>query len=190
MAGSSSIVPLERIQNSIYLIRGQKVMLSIDLAELYGVSVKMLNQAVKRNAERFPADFMLQLTRQELTNLKSQIVTLESLRTPRAMPYAFTEQGVAMLSSVLRSPRAVKVNIEIMRAFVRLRQLLATHADLARKLEELETKHDAQFKVVFEAIRQLMATPEPRPKQIGFHVRERRAMYQVRSIKWQKTQSN
>jgi hypothetical protein len=190
MAGSSSIVPLERIQNSIYLIRGQKVMLSIDLAELYGVSVKMLNQAVKRNAERFPADFMLQLTRQELTSLKSQIVTLESLRTPRAMPYAFTEQGVAMLSSVLRSPRAVKVNIEIMRAFVRLRQLLATHADLARKLEELEMKHDAQFKVVFEAIRQLMATPKPRPKQIGFHVRERRAMYQVRSIKWQKPQSN
>jgi hypothetical protein len=155
-------------------------MLSHDLAQLYGVSVKMLNQAVKRNTERFPNDFMFQLTRQEVANLKSHIVTLESLRTPRATPYAFTEQGVAMLSSVLRSPRAVKVNIEIMRAFVRLRRLLATHVDLARKLEELERKYDSQFKVVFEAIRQLIVEPEPARKQIGFHVREREKNYRAR----------
>jgi len=178
MGTNYSIVPAERIQKSIYLIRGQKLMLSTDLAELYGVSASSLNQAVKRNAERFPSDFMFQLTRQEFANLMSQIVTLE-IHSPRATPYAFTEQGVAMLSSVLHSPRAVKVNIEIMRAFVHLRQLLGTHADLARKLERLEKKYDAQFKVVFEAIRQLMTEPEPPPKQIGFHVRERRAAYRV-----------
>jgi hypothetical protein len=180
VATSGAIVQLERIQNCIYLIRSQRVMLSHDLAQLYGVSVKMLNQAVKRNTERFPNDFMFQLTRQEVANLKSHIVTLESLRTPRATPYAFTEQGVAMLSSVLRSPRAVKVNIEIMRAFVRLRRLLATHVDLARKLEELERKYDSQFKVVFEAIRQLIVEPEPARKQIGFHVREREKNYRAR----------
>ena len=178
MGTSYSIVPAGRIQNSIYLVRGQKVMLSTDLAELYGVSEKVLNQAVKRNTERFPDDFMFQLTRQEFANLKSQIVTLE-IHSPRATPYAFTEQGVAMLSSVLHSPRAVKVNIEIMRAFVHLRQLLGTHTDLARKLESLEKKYDAQFKVVFEAIRQLMTEPEPPPKRIGFHVRERRTAYRV-----------
>ena len=150
MATSCPIVPAERIQNSIYPIRGQKVMLSTALAELYSVSVKVLNQAVKRNTDRFPDDFMFQLTRQELTNLKSQIVTSSWGGARRALPYAFTEQGVAMLSSVLHSQRAVKVNIEIMRAFVKLRQLLATHADLARKLEALEKKHDAQFKVVFD----------------------------------------
>lgn len=173
-------LPAERIQDRIYMVRGQKVMLSFDLAELYAVPVKVLTQAVKRNAERFPADFMFQLTRQEVAHLKSQIVTLESSHTPRATPYAFTEQGVAMLSSVLHSPRAVKVNIEIMRAFVKLRQLLATHADLARKLEELEKKYDSQFKVVFEAIRQLMTEPEPPRKRIGFQARERGATYRLR----------
>ncbi|MEI6084092.1 MAG: ORF6N domain-containing protein [Verrucomicrobiota bacterium] len=180
MATSYSIVPAERIQNAIFLIRGQKVMLGTDLAELYGVSVKVLNQAVKRNAERFPDDFMFQLTREEFANLKSQIVTSSWGGARRALPYAFTEQGVAMLSSVLHSPRAVRVNIEIMRAFVHLRQLLGTHADLARKLAGLEKKYDAQFKVVFEAIRQLMTEPEPPPKQIGFHVRERRVAYRVK----------
>jgi hypothetical protein len=180
MGTNYSIVPAERIQNSIFLIRGQKVMLSTDLAELYGVSEKVLNQAVKRNADRFPVDFMFPLTRQEVANLRSQIVTSSLTHGGRRyLPYAFTEQGVAMLSSVLHSPRAVKVNIEIMRAFVHLRQLLGTHADLARKLEGLEKKYDAQFKVVFEAIRELMTEPEPPRKQIGFHVRERRAKYRV-----------
>jgi hypothetical protein len=173
-----SIIPSERIRKCIYLVREQKVMLSPDLAELYGVPVGVLNQAVKRNAERFPDDFMFQLTRQELTNLKSQIV-ISSWGGRRFTPYAFTEQGVAMLSSVLRSPRAVKVNIEIMRTFVHLRQLLATHSDLARKLEDLEKKYDSQFKIVFEAIRQLMMPPSPPAKQIGFHVRERRAVYRT-----------
>ena len=181
----NSIVTAERIQNCIYLIRGQKVMLSIDLSELYGVPVGVLNQAVKRNAERFPADFMFQLTRQEVTNLKSQIV-ISSWGGRRFIPYAFTEQGVAMLSSVLRSPLAVKVNIEIMRAFVQLRQLLSTHTDLARKLEELEKKYDSQFRVVFEAIRQLMAEPEPPRKQIGFQVRERGVKYHVNRRKVQR----
>ena len=180
-----SIMPLERIQNCIYLLRGQKVMLSTDLAELYGVQTKVLVQAVKRNAERFPNDFMFQLTRQEVTNLRSQIVTLDAGRGqyPKYLPYAFTEQGVAMLSSVLHSLRAVKANIGIMRAFVHLRQLLASHGDLARKLEDLEKKYDSQFKIVFEAIRQLMNEPEPPQKQIGFHVRERGVAYRVRARK-------
>lgn len=182
MSASNSIVPAERIQNAIYLIRAQKVMLSLDLAELYGVPVKVLTQAVKRNADRFPNDFMFQLTSDEFATLRSQFVTLETGRGkyPKYSPYAFTEQGVAMLSSVLRSPRAVKVNIEIMRAFVRLRQLLATHADLARKLDALEKKYDAQFRIVFEAIRELMTEPEPPRKQIGFGVRERKAVYHAR----------
>jgi hypothetical protein len=142
-------------------------MLDADLAVLYGVGVKILNQAVRRNSERFPDDFMFQLTSQEVMALRSQVVTLKAGRGEhrKYRPYAFTEQGVAMLSSVLHSSRAVRVNIEIMRAFVRLRQMLASNADLLRKLEALESKYDAQFKVVFEAIRELM---EPPAKQIGF----------------------
>jgi hypothetical protein len=150
-----SVLPAERIERAIFVIRGQKVMLSTELAELYGVEPKVLVQAVKRNRERFPEDFIFQLTNQELANLKSQIVTSSWGGLRRATPYAFTEQGVAMLSSVLRSKRAVQVNVEIMRAFVRLRKILASHADLARKLEVLEKKYDSQFKVVFDAIRQL-----------------------------------
>lgn len=172
------VIPLERIQNSIYLIRGQKVMLAGDLAELYGVSAKVLNQAVKRNLERFPSDFMFQLKGQELATLKSQFVTLE-LHTPRATPYAFTEQGVAMLASVLHSARAIGVSIEIMRAFVQLRQMLASHADLTLKLGQLEQKYDKQFKIVFEAIRELMIPPDIAPRRIGFDVRERTAKYRV-----------
>jgi len=169
MADRTAIVPLERIESRIFLIRGHKVMLSSDLAMLYGVQARALIQAVKRNRDRFPPDFMFQLTDGEFANLKSQIVTSSWGGVRRATPYAFTEQGVAMLSSVLRSRRAVLVNIEIMRAFVRLRQLLATHADLARKLEALEKRYDAQFKVVFDAIRELMNPPAPRPKRIiGF----------------------
>jgi hypothetical protein len=173
----TSIIPLTRIEQRIFLLRGQRVMLSPHLAELYGVAPKVLIQAVKRNAERFPSDFMFQLTQQELRNLKSQIVTSSWGGVRRATPYAFTEQGVAMLSSVLRSRRAIRVNVEIMRAFVRLRQLLASHADLAAKLEELEKKYDAQFRIVFDAIRELMSEPVRPRKQIGFQIRERRATY-------------
>lgn len=143
-------------------------MLGADLAALYEVETKALIQAVKRNIDRFPDDFMFQLTKQEVSNLKSQIVT-SSWGGRRYPPYAFTEQGVAMLSSVLRSKRAIRVNVEIMRVFVRIREMLAGHEDLARKLVALERKYDTQFKVVFDAIRELMKPPEPRKKRsIGF----------------------
>jgi hypothetical protein len=155
----------ERIESRIYMLRGHKVMLSTDLADLYEVEPRALVQAVKRNIERFPEDFMFQLSREEFDNLKSQTVISSWGGLRRATPYAFTEQGVAMLSSVLRSKRAVMVNVEIMRAFVRLRQMLAAHADLARKLASLEKKYDAQFKVVFDAIRELM-TPLARLSQL------------------------
>ena len=145
-------------------------MLSIELANLYQVEPRALIQAIKRNLNRFPGDFMFQLTAEEWENLKSQFV-ISSWGGVRTPPYAFTEQGVAMLSSVLNSDRAVQVNIEIMRAFVRLRQLLASNADLARKLETLEKKYDAQFKVVFDAIRQLMSPPAKPRREIGFHVK-------------------
>lgn len=144
-------------------------MLSQHLAELYQVSVSALNQAVIRNRDRFPADFMFQLDAKEFGSLKSQFVISSHGGIRRALPYAFTEQGVAMLSSVLRSERAVKVNIEIMRAFVRLRQLLSTHAELAHKLKTLEKKYDLQFKVVFDAIRQLMTPAQNPRREIGFH---------------------
>jgi ORF6N domain len=166
---TGAVVPMERITQAILLIRGQKVMLSTYLADLYEVEPRILVQAVKRNIERFPEDFMFQLNDHEFENLKSQIVTSSWGGLRRAAPYAFTEQGVAMLSSVLHSNRAIHVNIEIMRAFVRLRQLLATNVELARKLATLERKYDAQFRVVFEAIRELMTPPEPRKKRpIGF----------------------
>jgi hypothetical protein len=143
-------------------------MLSTDLAGPYQVEARVLVQAVKRNIARFPQDFMFQLTEEEFSNLKSQIVISSWGGLRRARLYAFKEQGVAMLSSVLNSERAIKVNIEIMRAFVRLRRMLASHADLARKLDSLEKKYDAQFKVVFDAIRQLMTPPEPKRRHIGF----------------------
>jgi len=154
-------------------------MLDDDLAELYAVQTKVFNQAVRRNRNRFPADFMFQLTGEEYHSLRSQIVTLNTGRGRhrKYLPYAFTEQGVAMLSSVLRSDRAVQVNIEIMRAFVRLREMLATHKDLAAKLEALEKKYDSQFRVVFDAIRQLMIPPEPKKRKIGFLVKERATKY-------------
>jgi hypothetical protein len=173
-----SLIPMERIESRILLLRGQRVMLDIDLATLYEVEVRVLNQAVKRNIERFPADFMFQLTAEEAAFLRSQTVILKIGRGKhrKYVSYAFTEQGVAMLSSVLRSPRAVRVNIEIMRAFVRLRQMLASHADLARKLEALEKRYDAQFKVVFDAIRELMAPPKPGEKRpIGFSTKEKKS---------------
>ena len=162
------LTPVERITQSILFIRTQKVILDADLAVLYGVDTRVLVQAVKRNSDRFPPDFMFQLTKQEFDDLRSQLVT-SSWGGRRYPPYAFTEQGVSMLSSVLRSKRAILVNIEIMRAFVHLRRMLASHADLARKLAALETKYDAQFKVVFDAIRELMTPAEGEAKRpIGF----------------------
>ena len=163
-----------QVERRILLIRGQKVMLDADLAKLYGVPTKSLNLAVKRNAERFPEDFMFQLTGDEAAGLRFHFETSKSSRGGRRYrPYAFTEQGVAMLSSVLRSLRAVQVNIAIMRTFVRLREMLLSHADLARKLAALENKYDAQFKVVFDAIRELMQPSTPPRREIGFHVREK-----------------
>jgi hypothetical protein len=160
-------VPLRRIEQAILVVRGQRVMLSTDLAALYDVEPGALVQAVKRNMERFPEDFTFQLTPDEYRILKSQSV-ISSWGGRRHPPYAFTEQGVAMLSSVLRSSRAVQVNVEIMRAFVRLRRILAENAGLAGRLDELEKRYDVQFKVVFDTIRQLMLPPEPKKKRIGF----------------------
>jgi len=167
----SSLIPAETIERTIYLIRRQKVMLDADLALLYQVTTKALNQAVRRNRDRFPDDFMFQLTTKELEELnRSQVVTAsQKHRDPRFRPYAFSEQGVAMLSSVLHSKRAILVNIEIMRAFVKLRQMLASNSELSRRLDKLESKYDRQFKTVFDAIRQLMSPPPSDRKQIGFH---------------------
>jgi len=162
-------IQTQTIESRILLVRGQRVMLSHDLAELYCVQSKTLIQAVKRNSLRFPQDFMFQLNPEEHQLLRSQIVTSKGRGGARYPPYAFTEQGVAMLASVLRSPRAVAVNIEVVRAFVRLRQLLSTNAELARKLDALERRYDAQFSEVFQAIRQLMTPPDtPRRRRIGF----------------------
>ena len=168
-----SLVPVEMIEKKIYLIRGHKVMLDSDLAELYGVATKVLLQAVKRNLNRFPEDFMFLLKYQDVAALRSQIVTLKKGRGEhrKYLPYVFTEQGVAMLSSVLNSERAVQVNIAIMRAFVKLREMLSTNKELALKLAQLERKmekHDEEIKLIFDAIRQLMKPPETKTKKIGF----------------------
>jgi phage regulator Rha-like protein len=174
MDGQMSLVPVERIEKAILSIRGEKVMLDSDLAELYGVETKVLNQAVKRNAARFPADFMFQLTQEEhddLVRLRSQIVTLKRGEHRKYLPYAFTEHGALMLANVLNSERAAQTSVQVVRAFVRLRQMLASNAELARKLAALENKYDAQFKVVFDAIRQLMSPPKPKRREIGFHVK-------------------
>ena len=165
------MVPVEAIERKIYLIRGQKVMLSTDLATLYGVEARALNQAVKRNIARFPEDFMFQLNSSEGEWLVSQNVIPHKKYLGGYLPYAFTEQGVAMLSSILKSERAVQVNIAIMRAFVKLREILSTHKELAHKLAEHERKiekHDGEIKVIFDAIRGLMRPPEPKKKKIGF----------------------
>ena len=167
----SDIVPLETVERHIIILRGQKVMLSLHLAELYSVETRVLNQAVKRNIDRFPADFMFQLNNSETEGLVSQNVIPHKKYFGGSLPYAFTEQGVAMLSSVLNSERAVQVNIAIMRAFVKLREMLSTHKELAHKLAQLERKiekHDEDIKLIFNAIRQLMAPPEPKKRKIGF----------------------
>src|SRR6266480_2268355 len=182
------ILTPENVAQLVFLIRGEKVMLDADLAMLYGVEVRVPNQAVARNRKRFPADFMFRLSAKEYENLRSQTVMSEekSARTTyplrsqfviskhgrggrRYLPYALTERGVAMLSSVLRSDRAVEVNIAIMRTFVQLRRLMDTNRDLARKIEALEKKYDEQFAVVFEAIKELITPPSPPKKRIGFH---------------------
>jgi hypothetical protein len=179
---SKEIIPIASIAQRILYLRSQKVMLSQDLAALYGVAVKALNQAVKRHASRFPSDFVFQLTSEEFENLKSQIVTSSWGGLRRALPYAFTEQGVAMLSSVLNSERAVKVNIAIMRAFVKLREMLEANRELARKFSGLEQrvdKHDDEIAAILEAIRQLMALSKQPRREIGFHVRKKAPRYRA-----------
>ena len=199
------IIPVQQIAKAIHWVRGEKVLLDFDLATLYGVPTKTLNQAVKRNATRFPEDFMFQLSAEETRFLRSQFVTAKSQTVDNQLilpnwsqfvtssrkhrgqiyrPYAFTEQGVAMLSSVLNSERAIKVNIAIMRAFVKLRQTLETNRELARKFSELEKrvgKHDEEIGAILEAIRQLMAPPEKPRREIGFHVREKTSQYRARN---------
>jgi hypothetical protein len=176
-----TIVPIERITSKIYLIRGQKMMLDQDLADLYGVETRILVQAVKRNVERFPSDFMFQLAKDEFDSLRSQIVISKGKGGRRYPPYAFTEQGVAMLSSVLSSKRAIQVNVQIMRVFTHLRQMLSTHEDLKKKIEAMEKKYDQQFQVVFEAIRQLLETEAKPRKKIGFMVKENLAAFGKRA---------
>lgn len=164
----TSLVPAARIERLILVIGNQRVMLDLDLAELYGVENRALLQAVRRNLQRFPADFMFELTQEEFDELKSQAVVADTGHGGRRYPpFAFTEHGVAMLSSVLNSDRAVAANIEIMRAFVRLRELIASHDDLVRKLAGLERKYDGQFQMIFEAIREIMSPPEPPMRRIG-----------------------
>jgi len=171
----SEIIPVERIENQIYLIRGQKVMLDSDLARLYGVETRILNQAVKRNMERFPEDFMFKLTWKEMKSLRSQFVILDKKFKGRKhvkyLPNVFTEQGIAMLSSVVNSKKAIKVNIVIMRAFVRIRQFLSTHKILAEKIKELQAKtdkHDVEIQAIFEAIRNIINPQVKRKREIGF----------------------
>ncbi|MFH1683622.1 MAG: ORF6N domain-containing protein [Candidatus Margulisiibacteriota bacterium] len=167
----NELIPAERIESKIYLIRGQKVMIDRDLAELYRVRTKNLNKAVARNPRRFPSDFMFQLTSEEYEALRFQTGTLKKGHHSKYLPYAFTEQGVAMLSSVLRSHRAIEVNVAIMRAFVKLKQVLATHQGVSRKLKELEgrvDRHDSEIRKIFEAINQ-MIKPDEKPKKIGFN---------------------
>ena len=172
------IVPLERIANKIYLIRDIKVMIDRDLAELYGVETRVLNQAVRRNLKRFPEDFMFELTRDEIMRI-SQIVTSSNIKYSKRV-HAFTEQGIAMLSSVLNSERAIQVNILIMRAFTQLRSMLSTHEDLKRKIESMERKYDRQFRVVFDAIKQLIDIESKPKKKIGFEVKEAGSTYSKR----------
>lgn len=184
-----ALLPAETIERKIFLIRGLKVMLDSDLAELYEVETRVLNQAVKRNIERFPQDFMFRLTKPEARRI-SQFVTssarYERIKFSKRVT-AFTENGVAMLSSVLNSPRAIQVNIQIMRTFTKLRTMISAHKELARKLVELEKKYDTQFKMVFDAIRELMDPATPNPDRIGFRVKEGRVRYSERWSRGEKT---
>jgi hypothetical protein len=168
------LVPQEIVESKIFLFRDKKVILDKDLAALYGVSVKYLKRQVRRNIDRFPTDFMFQLTQEELKNWRCQFGTSNSADKMglRYSPFAFTEPGVAMLSSVLNSKRAVQVNIQIIRTFIKLREMLLTHAELKHKIETMEGKYDQRFKIVFDAIRQLLTPPEKPRRRIGFHPHE------------------
>ena len=177
VVNEESVVPVSRIESIILIIRRKRVILDHDLAELYGVTTGNLNKAVRRNIDRFPHDFMFQLTKEEYEAVRFQFGILEKGRHSKYLPNAFTEQGVAMLSSVLRSKRAVQVNIEIMRAFVRLRQLISASEVLEKRLDALEDKYDSQFKVVFDAIRGLMMEPKKSKRKIGFEVKEPKVRY-------------
>lgn len=184
MGYKAELVAPPQIEQAILLIRGQRVMLDHDLAAMYGVSTGNLNKAVQRNLDRFPADFMFQLTAEEAEVSRFQIGILKRGLNIKYLPYVFTQEGVAMLSGVLRSPRAVQVNVAIMRAFVRLRETLFLHKELAHKLSELERKienHDENIRTLFEAIHQLMTPPEQPRKEIGFHVKEDSPPYRVKT---------
>ncbi len=165
---SKLAIPPERVERGILLIRGQRVMLDADLAALYGVPTKALNQAVKRNSGRFPSDFLFRLTHKEKQEVVTKCDHLAKLKFSPALPSAFTEHGALMLASVLNSQRAVDVSVFVVRAFVRLREMLASNRDLARRLDEMEGKYDAQFKVVFDATRELMRPPDKPRRKIGF----------------------
>jgi len=170
MENKEHLVTVEQVVQSIFFIRGCKVMLDTDLAQLYGVTTKRLNEQVKRNRDRFPDDFMFQLTPKEKNEVVANCDHLFKLKYSTALPYAFTEHGAVMLASILNSEKAIRVSIQVVRAFVKLREMLAGNKDLARKLEALERKYDVQFRVVFDAIRKLMAPPKPPPsRRIGFH---------------------
>ena len=179
MKSTHAIVPIEKIQSSIFVIRGKRVMLDFHLAELYGVQTKDLKRAVRRNKDRFPEDFMFELVKEEYEALRRHFGTLKRGEHMKYLPFAFTEQGVAMLSGVLHSRRAGAVNVEIMRAFVKLRGLLTSHKDLSRKLDEFEKKFDAQFRIVFEAIRNLMTPSEKKSREIGFRIKEAKVRYRA-----------
>lgn len=176
-AATSAILPASAISQRIYFLHKSRIMLDSDLAQLYGVTTSNLNQAVRRNYNRFPKDFMFQLTKKDTNVLRSQfaISNKEGRGGLRYLPHAFTEQGIAMLSSVLHSDRAVQVNIAIMRAFLQLRAMLATHEDLRRKIAEMEKRYDSKFHAVFATLRQMLETPIPAKRQIGFHARSKPA---------------
>ncbi|MEO8168330.1 MAG: ORF6N domain-containing protein [bacterium] len=175
----ANLIPVEVIEQRIFLIRGEKVMIDRDLAELYQVTTKALNQAMRRNSDRFPDNFMFQLTSREKEELVTNCDRFESLKHSTSLPSVFTEQGVAMLSSVLRSKRAIQVNIQIMNTFVQLRRMLADNTVLAHRLDEMEKEYNAQFKVVFEALRKLITPPDPPKRPIGFRVGEGKSPYIV-----------
>ena len=171
MDGPISLIPAERIERAIIVVRGEKVMLDLDLASIYGVTTKRLNEQVKRNTTRFPSDFMFQLTETEKAGVVANCDHLARLKFSPHLPYAFTEHGALMLANVLNSERAAQTSVMVVRVFVKLRQMLASNAELSRKLDTMEKKYDAQFKVVFDAIRQLMSPPEKPKREIGFHVK-------------------
>ncbi len=183
MATERPVVSLQRVAMCIHEMRGQRVIVDADLAKIYGVPTKRLNEAVRRNTERFPVDFMFQLTEVEADawhRLRSQFATLKRGQHLKYLPYAFTEHGAIMAATVLNSPQAVQMSLFVVRAFVKMRETLSSHRDLVRKLEELEKRYDTRFRVVFVALRQLMREPVSPRKPIGFHVRERNAKYRVR----------